>query len=77
MNSTVQTIDLFHQSKRGKIIFGAVEILLAYVIVSRAFDTGSLWEYFFSIVLLVGGANNIVRAFIGPKNNVKKNRKKH
>lgn len=68
MNKTIQDIDKFHQTKRGKLIFGTTEILLAYVVVSRAIDTGSLWQYLIFLILFVGGINNLVRVFVSSKN---------
>jgi hypothetical protein len=67
MNSTIQQIDNFHATKKVKLIFGSIEIVLAYLLFWRAFDTGSLWEYFFSLILFIGGVNNITRTVIGSK----------
>lgn len=76
MNKTIQDIDKFHQTKQGKLIFGTVEIFLAYLIVSRAIDTGSLWQYLFFLILLVGGVNNLIRVFVSSNHGKRGSNKK-
>ena len=63
-------IDKFHKTKKGKFVFGALELLAAYLFLSRAIDTGSLWQYLAFILLTIGGIHNLVRAVfhIGSKN---------
>lgn len=72
MNATVANIDKFHSTRKGKLIFGLVEWLLAYIIISRAIDTGSLWEWLIGLLLIVGGFNNLVRTLFRVKKNAKK-----
>ncbi|HYF97135.1 MAG TPA: hypothetical protein VD947_03815 [Patescibacteria group bacterium] len=67
MSKTISNIDKFHNTKKGKLIFGTIELILAYVIVSRAIDTGSLWQYLAFIILFIGGLNNLIRAVIPAK----------
>lgn len=55
-------IDNFHKTRKGKVIFGVIELLVAYLAVSRAIDTGSLWQYLVFILLTIGGFNNLIRA---------------
>jgi hypothetical protein len=61
MSSTVASIDKFHNTPKGKLIFGAVEWIVSYMIISRAIDTGSLWEWTLGILLFIGGLTNLVR----------------
>lgn len=74
MNKLVQDIDKFHQTKKGRLIFGGAELVLAYIVISRAIHTGSIWQYLLFALLLIGGANNLIKAFT-LKNNVKAKRK--
>lgn len=66
MNAKIASIDRFHQKRLGKLAFGAVELLVAYALISRAIDTGSLWEWLGGFLLIIGGINNIVR-ILAPK----------
>jgi hypothetical protein len=59
----LRDINDFHATPLGYGTFAVVEFLLFYVIVSRAIDTGSLWQYALAIVLFVGVISNIVRLF--------------
>lgn len=49
------------QSRNGLAVSAVVELLLAYIVGSRALDTGSWWEYLFAFVLLIGGIHNTVK----------------
>lgn len=51
----------WHQTKIGYLVFGLVEIVLAYAAVSWAIDSGRLLAYLLGIVFLIGGAQNIVK----------------
>lgn len=64
MNQTIENIDKFHQTKKGKIVFGLIELALSYGVISRAIHTGSIWQYAVFAVLFVGGLNNLVKVFI-------------
>jgi hypothetical protein len=68
--STIKQFDAWHKTKPGLAIFGVLELLLAYVVASRALDTGSWWEYGFAVLLTIGGIQNFVKLigrFIGAK----------
>lgn len=67
MNKAISNIDKFHNTKKGKLIFGTVELILAYLIVSRAINTGSLWQYLAFIILFIGGLNNLIRVVFPAK----------
>lgn len=64
MKKVISDMDRFHQTRYGKLAFGVIELLLAYIFVSRAIDTGSLWQYVVAILLLIGGLNNLVRSVV-------------
>ena len=78
INSKVDRIDSFHQTKKGRTLFGIAELLVAYLLVSLAIDSGSLWQYGLAILFTIGGLNNLVRVFMtgGIKSNGKKPAKK-
>lgn len=61
---TIQELKKWHDTKRGLLVFGLVELLLAYLFASRAIDTGSLIEYFVTFVLLGGGLHNLYKLLI-------------
>lgn len=60
---TLQQLDQWHQTSQGLITFGLIELVLAYIMGSRALDTGSWWEYLLTFLLLAGVVQNIVRLF--------------
>lgn len=62
MRSSVQKIDAFHETPRGKAVFGLIELLGAYGFASLAIDSGALWQYVTTAVLLAGGLRNLVNA---------------
>lgn len=62
MSDTINDIDKFHGTRKGKLVFAAVELILACVLVSRAIDTGSLWQYLFALLFFVGGLNNLFKS---------------
>jgi hypothetical protein len=68
MNKTISDIDKFHRTKRGKFTFGIIELAVAYLAGSLAIDSGNLWQYAAAIIMLVGGANNLVRAISYARN---------
>ncbi len=57
----VSKLHKWHQTKRGLIIFGLIELLAAYLMGSRAIDTGSLIEYFLAVLFFVGAIHNFIR----------------
>lgn len=79
MKSTTDRIDRFHKTRKGRIVFGLGELLVAYLFVSLAIESGSIWQYLIAILLVVGGINNLIRVFVAekPKSNGKKPKKKH
>ncbi|HET7673876.1 MAG TPA: hypothetical protein VFK11_05190 [Candidatus Saccharimonadales bacterium] len=76
-DNKVNTIDEFHKTRKGKAVFAGIELVLAYLLVTRAIDTGSLWQYALAILFFAGGLNNLFRVFIfGGKLNAKGKPKK-
>jgi len=59
--STKTKIDLWH-SRQNNTIVGLLAIAASYLIASRAIDTGSLMQYFLTLVLLVIAVNRLIHA---------------
>jgi hypothetical protein len=59
----LQSIDRWHQTRTGHLIFGLGELGLAYAFASLAINSGSLWQYALAIISLVGAIQNFVRIF--------------
>ena len=57
----LKQLDKFHKTHIGYLVFGLVELGLAYWFVSLAINSGSLWEWALAIILLVGTLQNIVK----------------
>lgn len=57
----IRRLDRFHRTTLGLVVFGAVELGVAYGLVLVAFDSGDLWEYGLAVVLLVGSIVNFVK----------------
>jgi hypothetical protein len=70
MKSTIERLDFWHKTRKGFMTFGLIELILAYLIISRAIDTGSVWQYGLGIILGIGAAQNIIKA-VFYKGNVK------
>jgi len=51
-----------YDTPRNLVIGGIIGLLLAYVIISRALNTGSYWEYFFGLVILVISIRLFIRS---------------
>ena len=63
----IRRLDRFHKSRSGYAIFGATELLLAYIFGSWAIDTASMWFYLLTIVFTVGAALNFIGVIRGHK----------
>ncbi len=57
----IMKFDKWKNTKQGYAIFAILELVMAYAIGSRALDTGSWWQYALTLLLLVGGVQNLVR----------------
>lgn len=71
----VARLHQWHQTRAGLTIFGLAELAAAAWLTGRAFETGSLLQYFLALVFLVGALQNatkLVRTCIrGPKQTTK------
>ena len=61
MKTFIKTFDAWHKTKTGYAVMGVLELAVAYVLASRAIDTGSWWEYLFTLIFFIGAAQNFVK----------------
>ena len=57
----LQTIDRWHKTQVGYLIFAIVELGLAYGAASWAIDSGNLLLYLATIILLIGGLQDLIK----------------
>ena len=62
---SLKQLKAWHDTKKGLMVFGVIELLAAYFMGSRAIDTGSLIEYFLTAVLFIGALHNFSRLISG------------
>lgn len=54
-------LDSWHQTKTGFLVFGLVELAIAYGFGSLAIDRGNFWWYLFGLIFLFGALSNLIR----------------
>lgn len=59
----IDKIDRWHQTKKGLITYGLVELAVAYLLASKAIDNGSLMVYVLALVAFIGGVKNLYNLF--------------
>jgi len=57
----ISRFDRWHQTNKGLLVFGLLELGLAYIAGSLAIDNGSLIVYAIMLIVLFGGLNNLFR----------------
>jgi hypothetical protein len=57
----MKSLRKWHQTKPGLLIFGLIELAIAYGFASLAIDSGSLWWYLLTLVFFVGALQNIFK----------------
>ena len=62
----LKQLDKFHRTRTGYLVFGLVELGLAYLFFSLAVNSGSLWQWTLTMILLVGVAQNAVHLCARP-----------
>lgn len=61
MSRTLRRIDTWHKTKVGLLLFGLIELGVAYGFASLAIDRGNLWYYLLTLIFLIGATQNLVR----------------
>lgn len=51
----------WHKTRLGLLVFGLVELVVAYGFVSWSIDSGNLLDWLFTILFFVGGVHNLVK----------------
>ena len=59
----LKQLDKWHKTKPGLLVFGLVELAIAYGFVSLSIDRGNLWYYLLTLLFLVGSLQNFVKIF--------------
>lgn len=57
----MRAFDTWHKTKPGYLVFGFVELAIAYGFVSLSIDRGNLWWYLLTLIFLVGALQNFVK----------------
>jgi hypothetical protein len=57
----IKTLDKWHKTRLGLLVFAVVEGAIAYGFISLAIDRGSVWWYLLALIFLVGTLQNIFR----------------
>lgn len=57
----MKALDTWHKTRAGLFVFAVVELLLAYGAASWAIDSGNLFVYVLTLVLLAGSVQNFVK----------------
>lgn len=57
----MNALDKWHKTRIGFLVFGLVELLLAYGAASWAIDNGNVLLYLATFILLIGGVQNLIK----------------
>lgn len=52
----------WHQTKPGLLVFGAIELAIAYGFASLSIDRGNLWWYLLTLIFLAGALQNLFKS---------------
>lgn len=55
----------WHEGRAGRLVFGLVELAIAYGFASLSIDRGNLWYYLLTLIFLVGALQNFVKLIGG------------
>jgi hypothetical protein len=58
----LRSLDAFHKTRWGYLVFGLVELAMAYGFIDWALDSGTLWWWIATAVLLLGAGENFFYA---------------
>ena len=57
----LKQLDKRHKTKVGLLVFGVVELAIAYGFFSLSIDRGNLWWYLFTLIFFIGSLQNLVK----------------
>ncbi len=55
----IEKLENWHKTNSGLLVFGLIELGLAYMFVSLAIDSGSLWDYLLTLIFVIGFLRNL------------------
>lgn len=56
----LQMLSNWHKTRLGLLVFGLIELALAYGFASLSIDRGNLWYYLVTLIFLVGALKNLL-----------------
>lgn len=65
--SSLEKLSKFHKTRVGHLVFGLVELALAYLVSFRALNNGSLIMWTLVMILVLGFIQNLIWAMRGTK----------
>jgi len=68
MMEQLQSLDKWHKTRTGNLVFGVAELAIAYGFISLAINYASFWQYALALIFAYGGIHNLVNIFRKPKN---------
>lgn len=57
----LKRLDAWHKTRSGFLVFGVLELVVAYGFASLAIDRGNLWWYLLTLIFLVGALQNLLK----------------
>lgn len=57
----IQKLNKWHKTKLGLLVFGLVELAIAYGFISLSIDRGNFFWYLLALIFLVGALQNLFR----------------
>jgi hypothetical protein len=57
----VKTVDTFHKTSPGFLVFGLVELIVSYALASISIDRGGFWWYVLTVLFLIGALHNFLK----------------
>lgn len=63
----IRSIDKFHKTRVGYLVFGLAELALFIWLVNLAIPSGDWWEWLLAFICLLGFVQNMGRMIVGAK----------
>jgi len=52
-------LDKWHRTRKGYLVFGLVELAIAYGFISWAINSAHLWAYLLAVLFFIGAVRNL------------------
>lgn len=66
---SMEQLHQFHRSRLGHLIFGIIELAIAYGMASWSIYSGQWWQYLLTFLFIYGGVRNLLRIIFRRKDN--------